>query len=230
LPNLDDFQSSIGIYWKNISLLEEALTHSSYVNENPLAKSNERMEFLGDALLGLVLARKLFQDYPDLAEGELTRRRSLLVRGSTLASVAKQIGLGDAMFMGKGEEKCDGRSKASNLAGAMEALVAAVMLDQGFEKSRDFILRILAIEIEKQRRELDKDYKSLFQSEVQSLYHTTPTYRIVDAVGPDHNRRFTAEVIVNDEVSALGQGRSKKLAEADAARTALSKLNEIFTD
>jgi ribonuclease-3 len=230
LPNLDDFQSSIGIHWKNIALLEEALTHSSYVNENPRAISNERMEFLGDALLGLVLARKLFQDYPDLAEGELTRRRSLLVRGSTLASVAGCIGLGNVMFMGKGEEKCDGRSKASNLAGAMEALVAAVMLDQGFEKARDFILRILDSEIEKQRRELDKDYKSLFQSEVQSLYHTTPTYRIIDAVGPDHNRRFTAEVLVNDEVSALGQGRSKKLAEADAARTALSKLNEIFTD
>jgi ribonuclease-3 len=230
LPDLDNFQSSIGIQWRNVSLLEEALTHSSYVNENPNVPSNERMEFLGDALLGLVLARKLFQDYPDLAEGELTRRRSLLVRGSTLASVAKSIRLGEALFLGKGEEKCEGRTKATNLAGAMEALVAAVMLDQGFEKARDFILRILGPEIEKQRRELDKDYKSLFQSEVQSLYHTTPTYRIIDAIGPDHDRRFTAEVLVNDEVTALGQGRSKKLAEADAARTALAKLNEIFTD
>ncbi len=230
MPDLDNFQASIGIQWRNVSLLEEALTHSSYVNENPRVPCNERMEFLGDALLGLVLAKKLFQDYPDMAEGELTRRRSLLVRGSTLASVAKSIRLGEALFLGKGEEKCEGRTKATNLAGAMEALVAAVMLDQGFEKASEFVLRILDTEIEKQRRELDKDYKSLFQSEVQSLYHSTPTYRIIDAIGPDHDRRFTAEVIVNEEVKALGQGRSKKLAEADAARTALAKLNEIFTD
>jgi ribonuclease-3 len=205
LPDLDSFQSAIGIYWKNISLLEEALTHSSYVNENPHIPSNERMEFLGDALLGLVLAKKLFQDYPDLAEGELTRRRSLLVRGSTLASVAKSIGLGEALFLGKGEEKSGGRSKATNLAGAMEALAAAVMLDQGEENARDFILRLLEPKIEKQRREMD-------------------------TAGPDHDRRFTAEVLIQEEVIAQGCGRSKKLAEADAARLALAKLGGTFTD
>jgi ribonuclease-3 len=229
LTNLESFQSAIGIRWQNISLLEEALTHSSYVNENPHVPSNERMEFLGDALLGLVLAEKLFQDYPDLAEGELTRRRSLLVRGSTLASVAKSIGLGEALFLGKGEEKSGGRSKATNLAGAMEALVAAVMLDQGWENAHDFILRVLEPEIDKLRRELDTDYKSQFQLEAQSRYKTTPAYHIVDTTGPDHDRRFTAEVLIHEEVMAQGCGRSKKLAEADAARVALARLSDVFT-
>ena len=230
MPDLETFQSAIGIHWKNVSLLEEALTHSSYVNENPQIASNERMEFLGDALLGLVLAQKLYQDYPDLAEGELTRRRSLLVRGSTLASVAKSIGLNQVLLMGKGEGKSGGCSKSTNLAGAMEALVAAVMLDRGWESARDFILRLLAPEIEKLRREMDTDYKSQLQMEAQSHYQTTPVYRIVDTAGPDHDRRFSAEVLINEEVMALGCGRSKKLAEADAARLALSKLNGIFTD
>lgn len=230
MPDLDSFQSAIGIYWKNVALLEEALTHSSYVNENPHIPSNERMEFLGDALLGLVLAKKLFQDYPDLAEGELTRRRSLLVRGSTLAAAAKSIGLGEALFLGKGEEKSGGRSKATNLAGAMEALAAAVMLDQGEENARDFILRLLEPKIEKQHREMDIDYKSEFQLVAQSHYKTTPVYRIIDTVGPDHDRRFTAEVLIHEEVIAQGCGRSKKLAEADAARLGLAKLGDTFTD
>jgi len=224
LIDLETFQSNIGFRWKNISILEEALTHSSYVNENAHIASNERMEFLGDALLGLVLANKLYLEYPDLDEGELTRRRSLLVRGSTLASVARSIGLGDALFLGKGEEKSGGRSKATNLAGAMEALVAAAFLDQGWDPAHDFVLRVLEPEIEKQRRELDTDYKSQFQLEAQSRFKATPGYRIIDAVGPDHDRRFTAEVFVNDEIIAQGCGRSKKLAEADAARMALLKL------
>jgi ribonuclease III len=230
LPNLDNFQSNIGIRWQNVSLLEEALTHSSYVNENPLVPSNERMEFFGDALLGLVLAKQLYQDYPELAEGELTRRRSLLVRGSTLASVARSIGLGEVLYLGKGEEKSGGRSKATNLAGALEALVASVMLDQSWEEAQDFILRILEPEIEKLRREMDTDYKSQFQSEAQSRYKITPEYRIIDTAGPDHDRRFTAEVLIQGKVMAQGCGRSKKLAEADAARLALGKLSEIFTD
>jgi ribonuclease-3 len=230
LPDLDSFQSAIGIYWKNVSLLEEALTHSSYVNENPQMPSNERMEFLGDALLGLVLGKKLYQDYPDLAEGELTRRRSLLVRGSTLASVAKSIRLGEVLFLGKGVEKSGGRSKATNLAGAMEALVASAFLDRGWESAHDFILRVLKPEIEKLRREMDTDYKSEFQFVAQSRYKTTPVYRIIDTAGPDHDRRFTAEVLIHEEVIARGSGRSKKLAEADAARMALAKLSDTFTD
>jgi ribonuclease-3 len=128
--------------------------------------------------LGLVLANKLFQDYPDLAEGELTRRRSLLVRGSTLASVARSIGLGDALLLGKGEEKSGGRTKATNLAGAMEALVAAAFLDQGWGSAQNFVLRVIEPEIEKQRRELDTDYKSQFQLEAPSAPTMTGVSRL----------------------------------------------------
>jgi len=230
LKDLDTLQKTLGIRWNDIGLLEEALTHSSYVNENPHITSNERMEFLGDAVFGLVLAQRLYQEYPDLAEGELTRRRSLLVRGGSLANIAKTISLGEYLYLGKGEEASGGRSKTTNLAGAMEALVAAVMLDRGWEAARDLILRIMEPEMEKLRQELDTDYKSQLQLLAQSRYKTTPSYRIVDTSGPDHNRRFTAEVMVGEEVLARGCGRSKKLAEADAARVALEKEAGVFTD
>jgi ribonuclease III len=229
VPDLDSFQENIGLRWKDVSILEEALTHSSYVNENPEVPSNERMEFLGDAALGLALAQKLFEDYPALDEGELTRRRSLLVRGSTLASAARSIGLGEALFMGKGEEKSGGRAKPTNLAGAMEALVAAVLLDRGWQAARDFVLRVLAKDIEKLKRELDTDYKSRLQSETQARSGNPPAYRIIDEAGPDHDRRFTAEVLIDGAAAAKGCGRSKKLAEAEAARAALESLG-IFTE
>jgi ribonuclease III len=229
MPDIDRFQNDIGLRWQNPAFLEEALTHSSFVNENPGAPSNERMEFLGDATLGLVLAEKLFADYPDLDEGELTHRRSLLVRGSTLASAARSIGLGEALFMGRGEEKSGGRSKPTNLAGAMEALVAAVLLDRGWETARAFVLRVLAPDIEKLHREMDIDYKSRLQTESQSRFKATPSYRIVDETGPDHDRRFTAEALIDGKIVAQGCGRSKKLAEADAARAALEGMG-VFTD
>jgi len=231
--DLDRFQSIIGIRWHNQSLLKEALTHSSYVNEYPHALSNERLEFLGDALLGLVLGQQLYSDYPDMAEGELTRCRSMLVRGNTLAKIANSIGLGNVLYLGKGEEKSGGRRKSANLAGAMEALVASLLLDQGWEIACSFILRILKPEIERLRHEMDTDYKSLLQLETQSLYKYTPFYRITDTTGPDHDRHFTAEVLVNNTVMAQGYGHSKKLAEADAARLALEKMSngcDIFTD
>ncbi|MCL1886021.1 MAG: ribonuclease III [Dehalococcoidia bacterium] len=223
MPNLEHFQDSLDIRWNNPALLEEALTHSSFVNENPHATSNERLEFLGDALLGLVLGQQLFFDYPDMDEGELTHRRSLLVRGNTLANIARSIGLGDGLFLGKGEEKSGGRDKGTNLAGAFEALVASLMLDQGWEAARTFILRTFRPEIERLQREMDTDYKSQFQLIAQSFYKSTPTYRIINTAGSDHDRQFTAEVLVAETAMAQGFGRSKKQAEADAARLALGK-------
>ena len=228
MSNLDRFQDNIGIHWNNQDLLAEALTHSSYVNENPLSTSNERMEFLGDALLGLALGQQLYNDYPDMDEGELTHRRSLLVRGSTLANVARSIGLGNALRMGKGEEKSGGRNKTTNLAGALEAVVASIMLDQGLETARTFILRILKPETERLRRERDIDYKSQFQQLAQYHYKNTPFYRITDITEQGHDRYFTAEVLVNETVIAQGYGRSKKLAETDAARLALEKMQSVF--
>ena len=230
MKNLDSLEKALGTHWVNPSLLEEALTHSSYVNENPGLISNERLEFLGDAVLGATLAQKLYMEYPDLEEGELTRRRSLLARGSTLARVAKSVGLGDYLYMGRGEEASGGRSKATNLAGALEAVVAAAFMDRGWDAVRDFILRLFGAEIEKMRQELDIDYKSQLQLQVQSQYKITPSYRIVDASGLDHERQFTAEAMIGDEVLSQGSGRSKKLAEAAAARMALEKWRDVFTD
>ena len=223
VPNIDSFQSQIGIHWSNPVLLEEALTHSSYVNEHPLATSNERMEFLGDALLGLVLGKQLYHDYPDMDEGELTHRRSLLICGNTLANTARSIGLGNMLYLGKGEEKNGGRSKNSNLAGALEALIASIMLDQGLESVQSFILRILQPEIEKLQHEIGTDYKSQFQQVAQAHYKSTPIYRITNMTGVDHDKHFMAEVVVNETIVAQGYGHSKKLAEADAARLALEK-------
>jgi len=220
---LNSYQDSIGVRWNNLALLQEALTHSSYINENPCLTSNERLEFLGDALLGLVLSQKLYQEYPDIDEGALTHRRSILVRGNTLANIARSIKLGDMLYLGKGEEKSGGCDKASNLAGALEALLASIMLDQGWDVARNFTLKIMQPEIERLRRETDTDYKSHFQQVAQAHNKCTPNYRITDATGLEHNKQFTAEVIVNETVVAIGYGRSKKLAEADAARLALEK-------
>ncbi len=144
MADLAALQQTLGISFNDSSLLEQALVHSSYVNENPgiAPASNERLEFLGDAVLGLTVAEKLYQDFPHSAEGEMTRLRAALVRGNTLARVARTIKLGDYLYLGKGEEASGGRRKPANLAGALEAMIAAVFLDQGLTITRDFILRL----------------------------------------------------------------------------------------
>ncbi len=225
MTDLADLEHSLGAAMVNRLLLVEALTHSSFANENPGAVSNERLEFLGDAVLGLVLAEKLYQDYPDMDEGVLTHMRSWLVRRGTLFTIAREIRLGDHLLMGKGEENGGGRTKSSNLAGAMEAVIAAVFLDRGWPGARDSVLHIFASELEKMRHEQAAlDYKSQIQELVQSRLRLTPAYRIVDESGPDHARHFTAEVYAGGNVLARGSGRSKKLAEAEAARLALAAL------
>lgn len=221
-------EDALGTRFHNPHLLEEALTHSSYVNENPRATSNERLEFQGDAVLGLALAERLFVDYPGEAEGELTRRRAILVRRSSLAGVARGIRLGNYLRMGKGEEASGGRAKMANLAGALEAVTAAVFMDQGWQAARDCVLRLFSGELGKLgREESAHDYKSELQELVQSCYGKHPSYRTIEASGPDQDHRFTAEVLLGDTVVlARGSGRSKKLAQAEAARLALEKLAE----
>ncbi len=230
MSNLADIQKCIGIKFKNETLLRLALTHSSYVNEYPAIApySNERLEFLGDAVLDMVIAEDLYFKYPEHHEGELTGFRAALVCTSTLSSIARKIGLGDCLLLGKGEEASGGRDKEANLAGALEALAAAVYLDKGLEIARGFLLKLFEAELAKMgEKESCVDYKSRLQHIFQArkdVDKKTPVYSIIAETGPDHKRIFTAEVKVGNTLLGRGTGKSKKIAEIEAARTALEKL------
>jgi len=220
-------QQILGVYFNNPSLLEQALVHSSYINENlDLAPtSNERLEFLGDAVLGLVVAEKLYQDLPDSTEGEMTKLRAALVRRDALARAARAIRLGDYLYLGKGEEASGGRRKPVNLAGALEAVIAAIFLDQGSATAKNFILRLFNKELQKVVSQgAGVDYKSQLQELIQAREQQTPAYYVIEAKGPDHDRRFTVEVRAGDTVLGRGSGKSKKEAETEAARSALERL------
>ena len=232
LADLAALQQTLGVSFSDTSLLEQALVHSSYVNENPGSApvSNERLEFLGDAVLGLLVAEKLYQDSPQLTEGEMTMLRAALVRQETLAHIARTIGLGDYLYLGKGEEASGGRHKPANLAGALEAVIAAVFIDQGQSVARDIILKLFDIELEKALSQgTGVDYKSELQHFIQAKEQKPPTYHLLEAAGPDHARTFTVEVRVGEKVLARGSGKSKKAAETEAARLALEKLTTSFT-
>ena len=225
-------QETLKVSFNDLSLLEQALVHSSYINENPgfAPVSNERLEFLGDAILGFVVAEKLYQDFPDLAEGEMTKLRSVLVRRDTLTRVASAIRLGDYLYLGRGEEASGGRHKLANLAGALEAVVAAVFLDRSLAITREFVLKLLEEELQKVVKQgTVVDYKSQLQELTQSRYRSTPDYRLLEEVGPDHDKRFTVEVRAGDVVLGRGSGKSKKMAEMEAARSALEQLSTHFT-
>ena len=232
LAELTVLQKVLGVSFSDTSLLEQALIHSSYCNENPgfAPESNERLEFLGDAVLGFIVAEKLYQEYPDLPEGEMTKFRSALVRGETLASVAKSIGLGDYLYLGKGEEASGGNSKQANLESALEAVIAAVFLSLGLDVVRKLILRLLDKELlAVTMRGNEVNYKSQLQECLQSGKQLPPAYRLIESTGPDHDRVFTAEVVAGDIVLGRGSGKSKKMAETEAARIALEQLNIDFT-
>lgn len=225
-------QQNLGVSFNDASLLEQALVHSSYINENPgfAPTSNERLEFLGDAVLGLIVAEKLHQDFPHLAEGQMTKLRAALVRRDTLARMARAIGLGDHLYLGKGEEASGGRDKPVNLAGAMEAVIAAIFLDRGLSIAGDFILKLLDIELQKAVSQgVEIDYKSELQELTQAREQQIPTYHVIEATGPDHDKRFTVEVRLGETVLGRSSGKSKKAAESEAARSALEKLSTSFT-
>jgi len=232
LADLAALQQTLGISFNDLSLLEQALFHSSYVNENPgfVLASNERLEFLGDAVLGLIVAEKLYRDFPHSTEGEMTKLRSALVRRDTLAYMARAIKLGDYLYLGKGEEAGGGRRKPANLAGALEAVIAAIFLDQELTTTEEVILRLFNEEQQKVASQgIGVDYKSQLQELIQAREQQTPAYRLVEAVGPDHDRRFMVEVKVGDAVLGRGSGKSKKVAETEAARSALEQLSKNFT-
>lgn len=201
--------------------------HSSYLNENPdfARSSNERLEFLGDAIFDFIVAERLYKEFPKLPEGKLTEIRASLVCRDTLAELASSLKLGDWLLFGQGEEANGGRTKASNLANAMEALVGALYLDQGLSKAKKFVLRQLKPELEKIKAgKTTPNYKTLVQEFVQGQNRPTPVYRLVEATGPDHSKQFTAEILVEGEALGRGTGKSKKAAESQAARAAWEKL------
>ena len=215
--------------FKDEDLLREALRHSSFVNEqlDPELRDNERLEFLGDAVLSLVVGHLLMQRYPDLKEGDLSRIRAGLVNESRLAQVARKIDLGKHMQLGKGETQSKGREKSSILANALEAVLAAVYLDGGFESAFAVIDHHFSALIDLDIRiTTDGDYKSQFQEWAQTNQGTTPSYQVIDESGPDHDKTFIVRLQIRD-LTADGVGRSKKMAEQNAAMNALEQTGPM---
>ncbi|HJM90251.1 MAG TPA: ribonuclease III [Dehalococcoidia bacterium] len=219
-------QERICIQFRDEALLRTAITHPSYSNEHPDedGRDNERLEFLGDAALGLVVAEALYQSFPDEEEGHLTEWRSQLVRGTTLARLAGEIDLGSALLLGAGEEATGGRERSRNLERVYEALVGAILLDQGLEVARDFIHRTMADEFDAVHADSAViNPKGALQQLAQGL-HGRPDYVLIEERGPEHQPEFTVEVQIGGEMLGQGAGASKQLAEKRAARQALEIL------
>ncbi len=227
---VDDWQAlqqAIGITFRDVSLLQQAFVHSSYINENPVLHlpDNERLEFLGDALLSFIVTDGLYQKFPHFGEGELTEIRISLIRQETLAQLASTLKLGDYLLLGKGEEATGGRERQTNLADVFEALVGAMFLDQGLDAAKDFVLSKFHSQFDRVEAEgVGRNYKALLQEFTQAKFKQLPTYRIIEASGPDHNRGFTVEVGLVDTVLGSGSGKSKRAAEMEAARSAWERL------
>jgi len=225
---LSRLQTALGLKFKDLSLLQQALVHRSYLNEAQASglESNERLEFLGDAALGLIVSQKLYSDFPLLNEGDLTQLKTALIRWETLAQAAERLSLGDYLLLGRGEKLTGGQQRPSNLASAFEALVGAVLLDSGLAKTKSLVLRCLKPELTQiTAGKVALDSKSRLQQLVQARWQAMPSYRTVAAEGPDHAKVFTVEVLVDDRPLGQGQGRSKKEAESKAAQQALKAIN-----
>jgi len=213
----------IRVKMRRPELLRQALTHKSAQQEVGLP-SNERLEFLGDAVLGATIAAHLYLSHPELAEGELTKLKAVAVSESVLAQVARELDLGRYLTMARGEEQSGGRSRASILADALEAVFGAIYLDRGMAVARRVILKLLEERLQAiERAEHELDYKTLLQERIQGVHRVPPTYRVVSQSGPDHDRTFVAEVRAEGEVLGRGAGKSKKQAEQAAAREALAE-------
>ncbi len=227
LDNINKFEEIIGYKFENKDYILEALTHSSYSNENKEYEFNERLEFLGDSVLSIVISDYLFKNERELPEGELTKLRANIVCEESLSDIAKEINLGHHMLLGKGEEATGGRERISILADAFEAVIAAIYLDGGFDSASEFILNYMKDIIHKSRKgKIFRDYKTHLQEVLQSKGHNNIWYKLIDEKGPDHNKRFIMQVGVNEEVLGTGEGKSKKEAEQLAARIALDILGE----
>lgn len=222
---IKDLETALGYRFSNITLLQNALTHSSYANErwHDSLRSNERLEFLGDSILGMVVADHLYRNFPDRPEGELTRMRADMVCEQSLAAVANKLGLGQHMLLGHGEAQGGGKNRPSILADAVESIIAASYLDGGFEAAAGIIRRFILTEVPVKKLH-NVDYKTALQELVQQKKHQVLSYALVGESGPDHDKSFQVNVSLNGSVVGTGEGRSKKRAEQEAARCAIQRL------
>jgi len=224
--DLEALDRALGIAFHDPGLREAALTHRSFAFEHGLVVTNERLEFLGDSVLGLVVTDLAYRIYPKMPEGHLAKLRAAIVNMQALADVARSLGIGDVVLLGKGEEQSGGRHKASILADALEAIFGAVYLDRGLDVARGLIERLFRPRMEAYvRGEGDRDYKTILQELASQELRALPEYRIVDR-GPDHEKEFTATVLIAGDPLGTGVGRSKKEAEQQAAREAYARITE----
>lgn len=228
--NLKKIQKKIGYRFKNLSLLKRALTHKSYANEFrlPYTEQNERYEFLGDAVLELAISDLMMSSFPDSTEGDLSKLRAAVVNEQQLAELARRIDLGEYLYLGKGEDQCQGREKDSLLSDAFEAVLGAIYLDSGFTAA----LRVVKSQFGDllnmaATSDISRDYKTRLQEESQNIFQTIPQYLLVSESGPDHDKTFEIHLLINREPYGQGVGKSKKQAEQAAAREALSKLGKL---
>ena len=223
MADLKEFQEKIGYRFSNEALLRQALTHSSFANEKRMKKlsDNERLEFLGDAVLEIVSSEFLFDNYPNKPEGELTKLRASIVCEPTLAMCTNEIELGKYIFLGKGEDQTGGRQRKSILSDALEAVIGAFYIDGGFANAKEFIKKFILTDIE--HKQLFYDSKTILQEVVQGM-HKSLKYVLTDESGPDHNKSFSVDLLIGDEVISSGTGHTKKAAEQEGAYKALIKL------
>ena len=226
MGKLNELEKKIGYRFSDFSYLEHAMRHSSYCNEQKMDRvmNNERLEFLGDAVLELVTSEFLYLNYPKMPEGEATRKRASMVCEQTLALCAKEIDLGSYLYLGKGEDHTGGRERASVISDALEALIGAIYLDGGFTSAKEFVERFILNGIEE--KQLFFDSKTIFQEMMQSITTEPIHYKMVGEEGPDHCKTFTVELFVGDQSAGIGSGKSKKAAEQAAAYDAIKKIKQ----
>ena len=226
MSKLTEMQEMIGYRFQNETLLRQALIHSSYANEKHMKKhsDNERLEFLGDAVLEVVTSEYLFVNYPNYPEGDLTKFRASLVCEPTLAYCTKALHLGEYLYLGKGEDQTGGRKRKSILSDALEAVIGAIYLDGGFANAKEFILKYILTDID--HKQLFYDSKTILQEVVQGNYEEPLNYRLIGEEGPDHDKRFIVEARIGEAVIGQGIGHTKKAAEQDAAYQALLDLKK----
>ena len=227
MSNLKNLEMAISCKFTNEKLLRHALSHSSYANEKKLGKlgSNERLEFLGDAVLELISSEYFFEKYKEKPEGDLTKLRAKFVCEPALCYIANTLNLGSYLLLGKGENATGGRRRASLLSDALEAIIGAIYLDGGFANAKEFILKHILSDIE--HKQFFYDSKTTLQEETQKLYNISPEYILLSESGPDHNKEFLVKVLINGEDFGEAKGSSKKNAEAEAALLALKKLGKV---